>query len=49
MVHIKDKLAESIREKKTVFSFEYYPPKTESVRPPHPTFPPPRSPAQDEY
>lgn len=31
MVHIKDKLEASIREKKTVFSFEYYPPKTEQV------------------
>jgi 5,10-methylenetetrahydrofolate reductase len=32
MVHISQKLAESEAQKKTIFSFEYYPPKTGQVR-----------------
>jgi 5,10-methylenetetrahydrofolate reductase len=32
MVHISQKLAQSEAQKKTIFSFEYYPPKTGQVR-----------------
>ena len=31
MVHISQKLADSIQNKKTIFSFEFYPPKTGQV------------------